>query len=177
MSFNDPLNSAANSLISPPNTPPLQTGNSFIGSNYGQGYSSTGGISPRDHFLAQLTKVWNTAVPMSTQWVVLIDAYPRSLNTSIIQGLERTDGDRHGFDIDKAVSVLTNNANQRIVGCLFAHEVTIPSEEYSVETAVIPNNRGFLPGILGGNRLLRINFIFCAFDIIFNSEDSIFGFL
>jgi hypothetical protein len=127
--------------------------NSFIGANYGAGYSSAGGAHPRDVVLQQLTTVWNTAIPMSTQWLILIDTFPVSLNTSILQGLERTDGDKSGFNIDAAKKILTNNANQKLVGCWFAHEVTIPSEQFNVEGIAVANNRGFLPGVLGSNRV------------------------
>jgi len=109
--------------------------------------------SPRDVFLQQITTVWNTAIPMSTQWIVLIESFPSSLTTSILQGLERTDGNKVGFDIDDSVNVLTSNTNQQLNGCLFAHEVTIPSEQFNVEGIAIANNRGFLPGVLGSNRI------------------------
>lgn len=126
--------------------------NSFIGANNAQGYSSSGGVFPRNVFLDQITTVWNTAIPMSTQWLVLIDKFPSCLNTSIIQGLERTDGDKTGFDITQAVDILTNYNNQKLVGCWFAHEVTLPSEQYSVEGVSVANNRGFLPGVVGSSR-------------------------
>ena len=126
--------------------------NSFIGAQNASGYSSTGGAHPRDVVLQQLTTVWNTAIPMSTQWLVLIDTFPASLTTSILQGLERHDGDKSGFDIDAAKKILTNYDNQQLVGCWFAHEVTIPSEQFNVEGIAVANNRGFLPGVLGSNR-------------------------
>lgn len=108
-------------------------------------------ISTRDYFLTQMES-WFTAIPMSTQWIILIDSYPPGLNTSMIQGLERIDGSKQGFDIDSAVNLLTNFAFQKVIGCLFAANVTIPNEAWSVESAVIDNNRGFLPGVLGGGR-------------------------
>jgi hypothetical protein len=148
VNLSDPLNSLLSSQFNKPGS----QNSGFVASNYGPGSSSTGGLSPRDHFLHQITQVWDTAIPMSTQWIVYIDSFPKALRTSIIQGLERTDGDKSGFDIDQAVSVLTNNDNQQIMGCLFANEVTIPTEEYAVETATVNNNRGFLPGVLGSNR-------------------------
>lgn len=108
-------------------------------------------ISARDYFLAQMDS-WLTTIPMTTQWVVVVQRYPKALTSSIIQSLERTDASKHGWDITAAVNILASYPFQSVVGCLFAHEVTIPSEQYDVVSAAIPNNRGFLPGILAGNR-------------------------
>lgn len=108
-------------------------------------------ISTRDYFLTQMES-WFTSIPMSTQWIILIDSYPPGLNTSMIQGLERTDGSKQGFDIDGAVNILTNFAFNKVVGCLFAANITIPNEAWSVGSTVVDNNRGFLPGVLGGGR-------------------------
>ena len=151
MSINNPINSAIAGIAAAAPAASLVT-QSFIGAQDGAGYSSTGGVFPRDVFLNQITTVWNTAIPMSTQWVVLIDRFPTSLTTQILQSLERTDGDKTGFDIDAAKQILTNYDNQQLVGCWFAHEVTIPSEQFSVEGVAIQNNRGFLPGVIGSNR-------------------------
>lgn len=108
-------------------------------------------ISPRDYFLVQMES-WFTAIPSSSQWIVVVDNYPQALRTSVIQGLERTDGSRKGFDISIAKTILTSYPLQKIVGCLFANSVTIPTEQFAVATASVPNNRGFLPGVLGSNR-------------------------
>lgn len=109
-------------------------------------------ISPRDYFLVQMES-WFTSIPNSTQWIIVIDNYPAALRTSVIQGLERTDGSKKGFDIDIARSILNSFPLQKIVGCLFAHEITIPTEQFSISTATINNNRGFLPGVIGGPRI------------------------
>lgn len=108
-------------------------------------------ISVRDYFLFQMES-WFTAIPNSSQWIIVIDNYPQALRTSVIQGLERIDGSKKGFDINSAASILNSFPLQKIVGCLFAHEITIPTEQYDVSSASVPNNRGFLPGILGGGR-------------------------
>lgn len=108
-------------------------------------------ISTRDFFLTQMES-WFTAIPMSTQWIVLIDQYPPGLNTSVIQGLERIDGSKQGFDIDNARNILTSYPLQKVIGCLFAHGATIPNEGFTPEFASVENNRGFLPGVLGGAR-------------------------
>ena len=108
-------------------------------------------VSVRDYFLFQMES-WFTAIPNSSQWIVVIDAYPRALRTNIIQGLERTDGSKKGFNIDSAVTILNSFPLQKVIGCLFAHAITVPTEQYEVMSASVPNNRGFLPGILGGGR-------------------------
>ena len=108
-------------------------------------------ISPRDYFLVQMES-WFTAIPNTTQWIIVIDNYPRALRTNIIQGLERTDGGKKGFDITAAATILNSFPLQKIVGCLFAHAITIPTEQFAINTTSVANNRGFLPGILGGGR-------------------------
>lgn len=108
-------------------------------------------ISTRDYFLTQMES-WFTAIPMSTQWIVLFDRYPAGLKSSIIQGLERVDGSKTGFDIDTAKNILTSDPLQRVIGCVFASSVTIPNESYDVEQASVENNRGFLPGVIAGGR-------------------------
>lgn len=119
-------------------------------------------VNVRDYFLVQMES-WFTAIPMSTQWIVVIDRYPPALTSSLIQGLERVDGSRKGWDISVAKTILTNYTLQKVIGCLFASSCTIPPEEYAPESATVPNNRGFLPGILGGSRdtnppILQIDF-------------------
>ena len=152
--MNDPFSSALNSLGQ--NVAGLATGAnpSFapqIAQLFGVNLPGVPIISPRDYFLTQMSS-WFTAIPMSTQWIVLIDAYPPGLKTSVIQGLERTDASKSGFDIDAAKNILTSYPLQKIVGCLFAHGVTIPSENFSVDSVSVQNNRGFLPGVVGGGR-------------------------
>lgn len=108
-------------------------------------------ISPRDYFLTQMES-WFTSIPMSTQWIIVIDNYPVALRSDILQGLERTDGGRKGWDISTSVSILKSFPLQRIIGCLFANSISIPAEQFNVDSASVPNNRGFLPGIIGSNR-------------------------
>lgn len=109
-------------------------------------------ISPRDYFLVQMES-WFTSIPKSTQWIIVIDSYPKAIRTDIMQGLERVDGSKKGYDISTAKTILASFPLQKIVGCLFATGVTIPTEEYVPESVSVNNNRGFLPGVLGGARL------------------------
>lgn len=108
-------------------------------------------ISVQETFLTQLQS-WFTMIPMSTQWIVLIDRLPANLTSEVMQNLEITDGGRHGFDINLAKAVTYNQITQRLMGCLFAYGATIGAEQYDVNTVSVPNNRGFLPGVLAGNR-------------------------
>ena len=152
--MNDPFSSALNSLGE--NIAGIGTGSNplfapQITDLFGLNLPGIPIISTRDYFLTQMES-WFTAVPMSTQWIVLIDRYPPGLNTTIIQGLERTDGSKQGFDIDNAKNILTSYPLQKVIGCLFANSITIPNEGYSVESAHIENNRGFLPGVIAGGR-------------------------
>ena len=108
-------------------------------------------ISARDHFLTQMES-WFTAIPLQSQWVVLINEYPSCVNTRIIQGLERTDASKKGFDIDKAKNILQSFPLQKITGCLFAQSVSLPSESHTVDYINIDNHRGFLPGLITKDR-------------------------
>lgn len=152
--MNDPFSSALNSLGQ--NIAGASTGaNPLIAPQLGQllGVNIPGVpiVSTRDYFLQQMQS-WFTAYPLATQWMVVIESFPAGLTTSLIQGLERIDGSKQGFDIDAAKLVLTNFGAQKIVGCLFAHSVTIPNESFSIDRVTVENNRGFLPGVIASGR-------------------------
>lgn len=119
-------------------------------------------VSTRDYFLLQLQS-WVTTIPLQSQWIVLIQPFPSCLNTSIMQGLERTGGDSKNFDINRAKDILASYPFQRVNGCLFAQSVQIPDESMNIQRATVQNNRGFLPGILSSGRnaqnTLNINFL------------------
>jgi hypothetical protein len=154
---NDPFSSALNSIGQ--NIAGIGTGSNplfapQIAQLFGLNIPGVPIISTRDYFLTQMES-WFTAIPMSTQWIVLIDRYPPGLKTSLIQGLERIDGSKTGFDIDGAKNILTSFPLQKVIGCLFASSVTIPNEGYAVESASVENNRGFLPGVIAGGRNLE----------------------
>lgn len=119
-------------------------------------------VGVRDYFLAQM-ETWATSIPLRTQWVVLIDRYPAALNKKIIQGLELIGGDKKGYDINTATSILKSYPLQRIIGCLFASSVSIPPETLDTEFVRIKNNRGFLGAPTSTDRqpygsFLRIGF-------------------
>ncbi|NBO99661.1 MAG: hypothetical protein EBU90_05980 [Proteobacteria bacterium] len=108
-------------------------------------------ISTRDYFLLQLQS-WLTSIPLQTQWIAVIDSFPYALRSDIIQGLERTDGAKKGFDISQAKTLLTSYPFQKVIGCVFAQGAQIPGEQYEASDVGIENNRGFIPGIISGNR-------------------------
>ncbi len=149
----DPITSALNNavgLINGTNPPFAPQITELIGTNIpGQPL-----ISARDYFLAQMDS-WITATPLSTQWIVLIERLPFNLTTEVLQTLERTDGSKHGFDIDNAKNTTYNHATQKIVGCLFTYGATLPGEQYDVGSVSIPNNRGFAPGIIAQGRQIE----------------------
>lgn len=134
-----------------------------FGSIFNTSIPGTPLISTRDYFLFQLNS-WISSYPLMSQWVAVIDSYPAALNTSILQDLERTAGNKNAFDINFAKTILTSAPWQRVSGCLFANQVNIPEESYSIESVSVPNNRGFIPGIVAKDRAsysgkpLAINF-------------------
>ena len=95
---------------------------------------------------------WFTSIPLQTQWVVLVNGYPTCLTTSILQGLERTEGNSKGYDIDQAKNILTAYPLQKVTGCLFAQGVNLPAEDFGVDYVNIENNRGFTPAPIAMQR-------------------------
>jgi hypothetical protein len=108
-------------------------------------------VSFRDYFLTSLES-WFASIPLRTQFIVLIESFPDDLNTAFLQQLEPTKGDKKAWDIDKGKTVLTSYPFQSVVGCLFVDGASLPTENLSVEAAIIPNNRGFIQGGVLTNR-------------------------
>jgi len=121
-------------------------------------------ISTRDYFLLQLQS-WLTSIPLQTQWIAVIDSFPYALRTELLQSLERTDGSKKGYDIDRARSLLTSYPFQKVIGCVFAQGAQIPGETLGIRDVSVDNNRGFIPGIISENRIgyagnpLRLDFL------------------
>ncbi len=108
-------------------------------------------VSFRNNFIRSM-ETWIGALPLRTQWIVLIDRFPAGLNSNILQTLEPIQGDKRGFDIDRAKAFLTSYPAQSMVGCIFAQGADIPDDTNATAVANIPNNRGFIPGRISGNR-------------------------
>ena len=119
-------------------------------------------VSARDYFLVQMES-WFTSIPLTTQWVILIHDFPKCISTAVLQTLERTNGDKKGFDIDKAKSILTSFPLQKVTGCILAQGFDIPAEEFNVDYVNPENSRGFTPGLIAGPRtnpgLLSFDFL------------------
>tara|TARA_E500000318_G_scaffold108629_1_gene119867 strand:- start:1411 stop:2256 length:846 start_codon:yes stop_codon:yes gene_type:complete len=107
-------------------------------------------VSFRDSFLRSLSQ-WNTSLPLNTQFIVLIDNFPRGLTTQVLQNLE-PNVHSTGFDINLAKETTTNFKNQGLIGCIFANQFNIPDDVVQANKATIPNNRGFIPGSVMQNR-------------------------
>lgn len=108
-------------------------------------------ISFRDYFLTTMES-WITTIPLRTQYIALFDGFPSLLNTNILQRLEPVQGNKNGFDIDKAKSALTSYPLQGVVGCIFLDGVNIPDDSVSAAAANIDNNRGFIEGSILDSR-------------------------
>lgn len=152
--FNNPLSDAYNSIKDNVNgvfsgrNPLTQP---QVGELFGFNIQGAPLVSTRDYFLLQLES-WLTAIPLRSQWIVLIQPFPLCINSQILQGLERMGGDEKNFDISRSKNILTSFPFQKVNGCIFAQSVTIPSETMSTAKAAIQNNRGFLPGIVSNGR-------------------------
>lgn len=151
--LNNALNSAFSSLTNVLNgqNPLTQP---QIGQLLGFNVPGTPLVSTRDYFLLQLES-WLTTIPLQSQWIILISPFPACINTTILQGLERTGGDSKNFDIDRAKNILISYPFQKVNGCIFAQKVSIPSETMISKPVSINNNRGFLPGIVSAGRAAK----------------------
>ena len=104
----------------------------------------------RDYFLLQLQS-WLSTPALQSQWIVVFDDFPAPLNNSILKKLERTNGQSNAFS-NSSIYGLKSYPFQKVSGCIFATEVQIPEESMTVETASVENRRGFIPGVIGGER-------------------------
>lgn len=127
-------------------------------------------ISYRDNFLQSMSQ-WTNAIPLNTQFIIILDRIPEGVNSEIMRSLEPVDGDQRGFDIDLNKSVLTSFKNMAVVGCIFANGFNIGSENVNVGEATIENNRGFIPGsILEG----RAGFAGNLLNVFFRETNTSF---
>lgn len=124
----------------------LQVG-TFVGANI----PATPIVSTRNYFQKALNS-WIATPALQSQWIMVIESFPPALASSVIRNLERTVGSQKAYDIDLAKAILTSFLFQKTIGCLFCKRFEMPEETYSVETATLENNRGFIPGVISGNR-------------------------
>ena len=152
--LNNPFSNAIDSLLG--NIGGVFTGTNpltqpQVGKLFGFNIQGKPLISTRDYFLTQLES-WLTAIPLQSQWIVLIQSFPTCINTDILQGLERTGGDYNNNDVNMAKGILTSYPFQKVSGCLFSQSVVIPGEKMNYKQTSISNQRGFLPGIVSNGR-------------------------
>ena len=154
--LNNPLSNVLDSVIG--NVRGIFTGRNpltqpQVGELFGFNIQGAPLISTRDYFLLQMES-WLTAIPLQSQWIVLIQPFPVCINTNILQGLERTGGDYKNFNIDRARGLLASFPFQRVNGCLFAQSVQRPQENMGIQKASVTmgGQRGFLPGIVNNGR-------------------------
>jgi len=105
-------------------------------------------ISTLDFFLSQMES-WFTTIPLRTQWMLLIQGYPQLLQTEVVQSLEDRAGNYNNFDINQAVSILKSYPLNKVIGCVFAQGIDIPSmQKLSTSKTKVFNDkqRGFIPG-------------------------------
>lgn len=110
-------------------------------------------ISTTDYFLVQMES-WFTAIPRNTHWVVLIERFPPALTTGMIKKLENVDASDTSWDTTFAVKAIKSFPFQRVNGCLFAQECSLPNESYSINDVSIGDgdSGGFLQGVVNSTR-------------------------
>ena len=106
----------------------------------------------RDNFL-RLMENWEFAVPNNTLWIVFIAPYPAAINARDFIVFEGSDGTNKPNNIDTDVRLLTSSDYQQTqAGCVFVNGLNIPGENINMQRASILNNRGYIPGLIGGHR-------------------------
>lgn len=108
-------------------------------------------ISFRDYFLTTMES-WVATIPLKTQFIAIIQEFPATLNSTVLQSLENVQGDKKGWSIDNARTALINYPLQGIVGCIFLDGADIPDDSVTAGVAPIENNRGFNQGSILTNR-------------------------
>lgn len=123
----------------------------------------------RSHFHSVLTET-PFQTPNRSLWFVVIDSFPQALNMEALQLLEcggmaivnergpnKTNHYPSVYDDVKNGLIGQKYQNQQggkdqNSGCLFAQGVNLPTEQMSISRVSVDNNRGFVPGLVAGNR-------------------------
>lgn len=124
-------------------------------------------FSYTENFLQSLEK-WEASIPMKFLWLVQIESIPEYVNAQSMWNTQPTDTGVHSgnvaqpgtqsrvWGIDQGKKEITKDtfmvAGNKSHGCVLAQGVVLPGENYEVRDVAIPNNMGFLPGKVGGNR-------------------------
>jgi len=118
MSLNNPLQSSKRVSTGSP-----QSRRSVIGN-----IPSIPSISPQNYFLQQMES-WITSPSNSSQWVLLFESFPKTLNTAVMRELEYTRGEGWNVPYDE----LTDYFLHKTIGCFFAQKAEIPREKVNVD--------------------------------------------
>lgn len=133
--------------------------------------SQNGTFDYRSHFHQQLAGhgMHPFQTPNRSLWFVVIDPFPQALNMEAMHLLEcggmavvnerGPTKEKHYPAHDGVVDALTRTELQnqqggkdQNAGCLFAQGVNLPTEQMSTQRVSVDNNRGFVPGLVAGNR-------------------------
>lgn len=140
--------------------------------------SASGLIDYRGIFHEQLTENWNFQTPNRSLWYVVINGFPLALQPKVIKNLERTTVDNYSqttnhhdtspeyesvvgegppipghLSLSAPASPLQNlHSGNQMTGCLFAQGCQIPQESLEYSRASFNAQRGFMPGVVAGQR-------------------------
>lgn len=154
-------------------------------------------LSPRDYFLAMMETWLATPKTDSSQWVVIIEKFPKEISggtlsalansvtnlaatfgigeksLNAIQKLEGTTGDKDGWNQTLAGSLLGGYAYQYIMGCIFATSVNIPDlDTVGTNDISVENNAGYKKGVITSG---RSGYASTLLSIDFRETNSSFG--
>lgn len=127
-------------------------------------------ISTRDFYL-QAMESWITTIPMTSQWMVFIESFPKDLNQNLIQELEKTTGSKNGWNIKLPKMTLTNFLVQKTVGCILAQGFQCPKHTNTISHDIAA--RGFLGGPIMDKRGPNDNLILGFLETNMSFVDSI----
>lgn len=121
-------------------------------------------VTVRDLFLS-LIAPGNTlggnmdfTIPLDSQWALIIHDFPSIIQrisefettTSTVGGQGNGDWNLSQQQFNALTSSMVQNTLP--MGCYFVDSVSVPGESYSLQTADLTNNNGFLEGAVAGKR-------------------------
>ena len=114
-----------------------------------------GVVSPTRTALSNFD-TWEYSLPLTTQWIVRIDPVFPAVSGMLLNNIGvGTMFDKSCWQIPPGVSNILFNGpvNNDVLGVYFARRVTVPGEEFGIETAAPNNMFGYLQGTAGGERM------------------------
>jgi hypothetical protein len=113
------------------------------------------------HFFDLLSK-FGTSIPVESQWVVWIQQFPEVIIKRVLQFENYPEGDVW-TNIGPTISRAVADPLQKIKGCIFANQVSIPGESVAIDHAGEGYRGGYVKGPLTTARAefgnLTINFV------------------